>query len=76
MTGQITTAWRKVPTFPLTPALSLGERVKIIDTHQQGVEPRSASCGVRHPLSLGERAGVRGKDAPTADIASEFMATL
>src|SRR3989442_14676683 len=46
--------------FPLTPALSLGERENPSQRGGESSTPGSSQNGERCPLSLGERVGVRG----------------
>ena len=47
--------------FPLTPALSLGERESTRAHSENSTAPDSLADWRRFPLSLRERAGVRGK---------------
>jgi hypothetical protein len=50
--------------FPLTPALSLGERENHLPRCDKSRPADLSSDGRRGTLSLGERAGVRGKETP------------
>jgi len=62
--------------FPLTPALSLGERENLLRRCERGGRCRSSIHGRRCSRSPRERAGVRGKGACELNTTFDISATV